>query len=140
MRFIDYLRVRSYPSVSLQNRSRLPKKSGVYYAMKFGRIRYIGLSENLHKRWNSSSPHHKLATLEGMGGVRLYYRLLPVWSIAYYEAKEMHIFKPDLNDRREYRFRHANLGVLLWEAIDGLCELAIGSLILYVLWWIIQRV
>ena len=70
MRFIDYLRVRSYPSVSLQNRSRLPKKSGVYYAMRHGKIRYIGLSENLHDRWRGSV-HHKLDALCDLGGVRI---------------------------------------------------------------------
>lgn len=79
----------------------LPRKSGIYYAVdRWGRVRYVGLSNNLHRRWNAKADrrHHKLSTLENIGHVKLYWRLVPEYRLEFEEAIEIQRHNPDLNE------------------------------------------
>ena len=96
---INLLRVLTYPSVPLNEVSRLPRNPGVYYAFKGLKIQYIGLSRSLHKRWNAVGDrcHHRKHQLAAMGNVRIHYRLAEVNEIEYLEALEIERFNPPLN-------------------------------------------
>jgi|GEM_PF-1186070 len=47
---LNFLRVFFYPSVSMQERDKLPKESGVYYLRLGAKIEYIGQSTSLRTR------------------------------------------------------------------------------------------
>lgn len=112
------LRVKSYPSVPLSQVSKLPKEPGIYYAVSGWDIHYIGLSKNLHRRWNATGEqtHHKKAILTRYGGVKLHYRVLPVHEIEYVEALEIARFRPHLNIVRPIAANHLNWRIRLSSA------------------------
>lgn len=123
------------PSVPLATRSDLPRKPGVYYAVQWfkpWRPLYIGMSGNIHKRWNVEGDrrHHKLHELSKYSGVRLYYRTTRTRDSAVgLEAVEIDRYNPPLNGRKEslrFGFLHA-LGD--W-AIDSIVLGAIGFVVL----------
>jgi hypothetical protein len=90
------------PSEALSHRHKLPKSSGVYYVMKGWEVLYVGLSKNVHTRWNSTSnPHHKLNIFYGDRLIRIHYQVLPLWMIGNYEAAEIDRYKPPHNHKRE---------------------------------------
>ncbi|MGL5720254.1 MAG: hypothetical protein ACRCYP_05625, partial [Alphaproteobacteria bacterium] len=79
----------------------LPNKPGLYYAVRGWRVLYIGKAEqSIRSRWQS---HHKYEQLRNIGGVRLYYELVPKWRIADEEARLIQKWKPELNGRNEKR-------------------------------------
>lgn len=88
------------PKVSLRDRASLPERPGIYYACdRGGTIRYVGMSNNLRRRWTAKGDreHHKLKELEGINGVFLKYRLVPEHRLEYEEALDIQRFQPDLN-------------------------------------------
>ena len=107
MRFLDippFLR----PSVSLRNKSHLPSRPGVYYALQwwkpFARPLYIGESGNINARWNSRKygDHDQLSVLRSCFGVRLHYRVTASKEAAQrLEAIEIRRYRPTLNRRIE---------------------------------------
>ncbi|MGF2037355.1 MAG: helix-turn-helix domain-containing protein [Nostoc sp. CmiVER01] len=59
------------PSVSLQERSQLPARSCIYFAIdSHGVVQYIGRTVNLKNRWSS---HHCYGYLKRIGNVRIAY-------------------------------------------------------------------
>ncbi|WP_416212685.1 GIY-YIG nuclease family protein [Nostoc sp. DedQUE04] len=59
------------PSVSLQERSQLPARSCIYFAIDSqGVVQYIGRTVNLKNRWSS---HHCYGHLKRIGNVRIAY-------------------------------------------------------------------
>lgn len=95
------------PSVSLENRRKLPIKPGVYYVMRWGvplRPLYIGMSGNMNARWNGRNygEHHQYEDLSKRFGVRLHYRITANRDAAErLEAIEIRRYKPKLNKRIE---------------------------------------
>ncbi|MGD1857285.1 MAG: GIY-YIG nuclease family protein [Leptolyngbyaceae cyanobacterium] len=67
---------RHWAFVSLEERSRLPKKSGVYAVINRRKIYYIGVSINLNQRWRGGG-HHRFAQAAKLRRARLHYLLLP---------------------------------------------------------------
>lgn len=67
---------RQWASVLLEDRSRLPKTSGVYAVIKQRRIYYIGFSANLNRRWCGKS-HHRFLQAYKLGRPSLHYLPLP---------------------------------------------------------------
>lgn len=132
---IDFktLRIKSYPSVPLSQVSKLPKKPGIYYAVSGWDVHYVGLSRNLYRRWNATGErtHHKKAILARYDGVKLHYRVLPVYEIKYVEALEIARFYPHLNIIRpivvnhlNWRIRFSSAWVFLAIALLGFVGLA----------------
>lgn len=126
------------PSVPLSNRSDLPRKPGVYYAAQWfkpGQPLYIGMSGNIHKRWNTDGDrrHHKLYELSKYSGVRLYYRTTRTREAAVgLEAVEIDRYSPPLNSRKE-PLRFGMLHAIGDWAIDSIVLGAIGFVLLKVL-------
>ena len=67
---------RRWASVLLEERNRLPTKSGVYAVIKRGKIYYIGVSTNLNRRWCGKG-HHRFLQAYRLGRPRVHYLLLP---------------------------------------------------------------
>ena len=114
------------PSVSLRNKSHLPSRPGVYYALQwwkpFARPLYIGESGDINARWNSRNygPHHKLSELSKYFGVRLHYRLTVNKSVAVrQEAIDQRRYRPTLNRKLE-PLRKDNLRDVLDFCFDSL--------------------
>ena len=104
------------PSLGLENRAQLPRKSGVYYAIaRSGKVLYIGMAVNLHSRWNAKGTHqhHELEALRSVGGVRLRYRLVPEHRIRLVEALEIKRFDPPQNDVHPKSERCINVRIRL---------------------------
>jgi hypothetical protein len=99
---VDLLRVMSYNSVPVADTRSLPRKPGIYYAVKGGRVLYVGLTVNLYDRWNSKGDrvHHKKAKLLELGNVRLHYRICGEHRLRLEEAKDIKLFNPPLNVQR----------------------------------------
>ncbi len=95
------------PSVSLRNKSKLPPKPGIYYAIQWWKPLkplYVGMSGNLRARWNSRNygEHHHYSALARRFGVRLHYRITRTRSAAErLEAIEIRRYRPPLNKRLE---------------------------------------
>ncbi|MBT9317577.1 GIY-YIG nuclease family protein [Leptothoe spongobia] len=67
---------RRWASVLLEDRSQLPRKSGVYAVIKYRKIYYIGVSTNLNQRWRGKS-HHRFLQAEQLRRPSLRYLLVP---------------------------------------------------------------
>ncbi|NEP63866.1 MAG: GIY-YIG nuclease family protein [Symploca sp. SIO2G7] len=65
-----------WASVELEERSRLPHRSGVYAVINHRKIYYIGFSSNLNQRWRGKG-HHRFAQADRLKQPRLHYLLLP---------------------------------------------------------------
>lgn len=91
-------------SVRLKDRSQLPSKPGVYYAVSHrnpSHVLYVGMAANLRKRWGGDR-HHKLETLLNYPSVHLHYRELRSEAAAERrEAHDIKRYRPPLNDRNE---------------------------------------
>lgn len=126
------------PGVFLCDRQTLPRSPGVYYAIQWfrpWRPLYIGMSGNIHKRWNTEGDrrHHKLAELSRYRGVRLHYQVTKTRDGALdLEAEEIHRFGlPPLNRKREPRQFRLIREIKDW-AIDSLALGTIGFILLKV--------
>lgn len=64
------------PSLPLHCKGELPAHPGLYFAIKGDTLLYVGMSENICKRWKN---HHEHANLKRVGGVRLHYLELRGW-------------------------------------------------------------
>ncbi|NEQ51287.1 MAG: GIY-YIG nuclease family protein [Leptolyngbya sp. SIO3F4] len=67
---------RRWASVLLADRSKLPRKPGVYAVIKQRKIYYIGMSTNLNQRWCGKS-HHRFLQAQNLRYPSLHYVLLP---------------------------------------------------------------
>lgn len=68
LRAID---VKQLPSVSLKNKKKLPKISGIYFVIdSTGVIQYIGKSVNINNRWSN---HHREEYLKRLNDVKIAY-------------------------------------------------------------------
>ncbi|MEM7792851.1 MAG: GIY-YIG nuclease family protein [Cyanobacteria bacterium P01_C01_bin.118] len=67
---------RRWASVLLEDRRRLPRKSGVYAVISRRRIYYVGVSINLNQRWRGRG-HHRYIQASQLGRPSLHYLLLP---------------------------------------------------------------
>ena len=80
MNISHYLRKAYHPrrwaSVSLAERNKLPRKSGVYAVIKYRRIYYIGISINLNQRWRGKG-HHRFLQADRLRRPSLHYFLVP---------------------------------------------------------------
>lgn len=70
------LHPKRWASVLLVDRSKLPRKSGVYAVLKQEKIYYIGMSTNLNQRWCGTG-HHRFPQAENLRCPSLHYVLLP---------------------------------------------------------------
>ena len=97
---MDLFDPRLLPSVALADRGNLPQMPAVYFAIDAsGVIRYVGKTKQLCRRWNCNA-HHRLRSLEEMGGVRIHYA--GIFSPTSDESREIERqlirrFKPSLN-------------------------------------------
>jgi hypothetical protein len=67
---------RRWASVLLEDRSRLPRQSGVYAVVNRRKIYYIGVSVNLNQRWRGKG-HHRFMQASHLDRPSLHYCLLP---------------------------------------------------------------
>jgi excinuclease UvrABC nuclease subunit len=58
------------PSVTIDELKELPRSSACYLWMKEDEVLYVGLTHNMHYRWNNQQPH-KLPQLLKKGAERL---------------------------------------------------------------------
>lgn len=88
--------LKSLPSLPLQQKSKLPSKSGIYFAIdSFGSVQYIGLAKNIQHRW---AGHHRYEELKQSDGVRIAYLLVSdVALLPEIEHALIAWFKPPLN-------------------------------------------
>ncbi len=84
------------PSVFLEERSKLPDTSCIYFAINSqGAIQYIGRSVNLRQRWLA---HHRYHQLEKMGDVKIAYLSVDSPELLYEIEKALiEWFQPPLN-------------------------------------------
>jgi hypothetical protein len=118
--------IQSLPSVPLEQRDRLPKHPGIYFAVdSLGNVQYIGRSVNICQRWKS---HHRQPDLDACQGVQIHHleisspELLPE-----VEAALIEWFEPRLNGRREAglkypRSRTSRLADDVWMAGEAIAR------------------
>ena len=124
------------PEVTIAHLDRLPSKSGIYYAIDdWGNVRYVGMSSNLHRRWNGEGRyrHHQKSVLETMRGVTLKYRLVAKHRLEFEEAVDIANFKPDLNKQFPDPADHHSLRIVFDDVLQGMAWMgysAIAALII----------
>jgi hypothetical protein len=101
------LNIQALPSVSLEDRDRLPRCPGIYFAIdSLGQVQYIGRSVNLNQRWKY---HHRQSDLDACQGVQIHHleisspELLPE-----VEAALIEWFEPRLNGQTSHVPRALN--------------------------------
>jgi len=83
------------PSLSLNDRGKLPIESAVYFVWQGERVLYVGKTSNLRQRFNS---HHRLLQFLGAGeGVRVAWFPASKENLAAFETSLIEEFKPELN-------------------------------------------
>ena len=89
----------SLPSVSLEERSQLPKTPCIYFVIDSeGMIQYIGRSINPNKRWTK---HQHYYHLEAMGGIKIAYLTIDTPEmLPSIERALIAWFKPPLNNAK----------------------------------------
>ena len=92
----DFERIFKYDSAWVADTRYLPNASGIYYAVKDKTVVYIGKAVSLSQHWNNGH-HPKKTALLKMGGVVIFYRLVPDYRLLMEENKEKEIFSPLLN-------------------------------------------
>lgn len=96
---LNLIRVLLMPSVCRSGLSKLPRKSGVYYWVSLGKVKYIGLSTNIHSRWNNTNDwqHKWRNSFLKDRFARLHYCEMGRDMIDYYERIDILRFNPPLN-------------------------------------------
>ena len=92
----DFERIFKYDSAWVADTRHLPNASAIYYAVKNQTVVYIGKAISLSQHFNSGQ-HPKKTALLKMGGVVIFYRLVPDYRLLMEENKEKEIFSPMLN-------------------------------------------
>ena len=92
----DFERIFNYDSAWIADTRHLPNASAIYYAVKDKTVVYIGKAISLSQHFNSGH-HPKKTALLKMGGVVIFYRLVPDYRLIIEELKEKELFSPMLN-------------------------------------------
>ena len=92
----DFERIFKYDSAWVADTTYLPNASGIYYAVKNQTVVYIGKAISLSQHFNGNYHPKKVALLK-MGGVVIFYRLVPDYRLLMEESREKEIFSPMLN-------------------------------------------
>ncbi|MEL6229556.1 MAG: GIY-YIG nuclease family protein [Cyanobacteria bacterium J06627_3] len=87
---------RRWASVRLEERNKLPPKSGVYAVVKRGKIYYIGVSTNLNRRWCGKG-HHRFLQAYRLGHPSVHYLLLPNKQAKEFEKILISEYRPPWN-------------------------------------------
>ena len=82
-------------SVLIENKDDLPEEPGVYFVIDESNIYYIGMSNNIQRRWYS---HHKQSYLNDLSNIKIsYLDCLPKHYLKNIESTLINHFKPSLN-------------------------------------------
>lgn len=100
---------RRWASVLLEERNKLPPKSGVYAVVKRGKIYYIGVSTNLNRRWCGKG-HHRFLQAYRLGHPSVHYLLLPSKQAKDFEKILISKYSPPWNYSKVPVLRKANWG------------------------------
>ena len=92
----NFERIFNYQSAWVADTRHLPNASAIYYAVKDKTVVYIGKAISLSIHFNNGY-HPKKTALLKMGGVVIFYRLVPDYRLLMEENKEKEIFSPILN-------------------------------------------
>ena len=92
----NFQRIFAYDSALIADTRYLPNSSAIYYAVKDQTVVYIGKAISLSQHFNNGH-HHKKSELLKMGGVVIFYRLVPDYKLIVEENKEKNLFSPLLN-------------------------------------------
>lgn len=88
------------PHIAFDQREQLPKTSGLYIVKQRELIVYVGVAENLRKRWKN---HHRTPEIAALGdGVEIHYLEMPHEQAASIELATIKELRPQLN-RRTYQ-------------------------------------
>lgn len=89
-----------WPSVSYGNRKNLPRVSGFYAVSSLGWIWYIGLSNNINRRWNAKGDrrHHRTAQVIDLLFPRIHFIPWPESRLKRDERRLIDGLKPTWND------------------------------------------
>lgn len=130
---LDFVRVLFYPSVSMSERQKLPRRSGVYYLRLGFQIQYIGQSTSLWHRWTNEGDwkHKQRIRIErspNQKRYRLHYRSIPKRKLDWVEYSEIERFNPPYNVKRvnpqtcvDWQLRLELLSIdLIWMVVIGL--------------------
>lgn len=113
------------PSVSLEQRSKLPQTPCIYFAIDSqGAIQYIGKAKNPRTRWRA---HDKGIELSMMGGVRIAYLEINADLLPEVENALISWFAPPLNTRMSNKLREKRDSWLKIERILRVDAPGIGS-------------
>lgn len=89
------LDISSLPSVYLESKSELPRKSAIYFAIDSqGNIQYIGRSSDIKQRWIQ---HHRFSQLTSIGNIRIAYLCMDADILPSVEKALIEWFQPFLN-------------------------------------------
>ena len=100
---------RRWASVLLEERNKLPPKSGVYAVVKRGKIYYIGVSTNLNRRWCGKG-HHRFLQADRLRRPRVHYLLLPNQQAKDFEKTLIAEYSPPWNYSKVPVLRKAGWG------------------------------
>ena len=120
--------------VKLSETSKLPRNSGVYYAVgaKTNTLYYVGKAVNLKGRWQKHEHRKDLERLHEP--IVLHYRKLPFYSIRNVEAEEIKRYRPPINNRNETT--KFSLGVWLDRWLPLLTLFCLSVALALVLHWL----
>jgi hypothetical protein len=91
------INIAALPSVSLNERSLLPSRAGIYFAIASDHsVQYIGKSINLQSRWQQ---HHRFKQLQNKGPIKLAWLDCPSELLDGVEAALIDYFQPCLNGK-----------------------------------------
>ena len=130
-------------STSLESRSELPKRPGVYYVIQWHKpwkVLYVGMSGNMRTRWTVTGKrrqHHQLKRIQYLSNVRIHYRVTRTRKMAQrLEAIDIRRHKPILNGRYEYLEDSIQRKFL--DFVDIVDDIGIAIAILGVAWLLLR--
>lgn len=89
------------PTIPLKERSRLPRKPGIYWVMSGGQVIYVGKANNLRDRW-SGTKHEQYYPAMRHRNPRIKYRLVPKYRLRFEEAKDIQRFRSQITLNRQF--------------------------------------